>query len=50
MLSNVIFHNGHTHHILLEWINTHNYNIIEIGETGIKYPRKEVLITNYSSI
>lgn len=50
MLSNVIYHNGNTHHILIEWVNTHGYNIIEIGETGIKYPRKEVLITNYETL
>lgn len=47
MLSNVVYHNGNNHHMLLEWIKTHSYNIIEIGETGAKYPRKEVLITNY---
>lgn len=50
MLSNVVHHNGNTHHLLLEWINTHGYNLIEIGETGKKYPRKEVLITNYKPI
>jgi len=50
MLSNVVHHNGNSHHILLEWINVHKYNTIEIGETGKKYPRKEVLITNYDSI
>ena len=50
MLSNVVYHNGNSHHILLEWINTHGYNTIEIGETGAKYPRKEVLITNYEPI
>jgi adenine-specific DNA-methyltransferase len=48
MLSNVLFHNGNSHHILNEWVKNHNFNIIEIGETGIKYPRKEVLITNYN--
>lgn len=50
ILSNVIHHNGSTHHILIEWINTHGYNVIEIGETGIKYPRNEVLITNYKPV
>jgi len=50
MLSNVVHHNGNSHHILLEWINTHGYNTIDIGKTGIKYPRKEVLITNYEPI
>jgi adenine-specific DNA-methyltransferase len=50
ILSNVLYHNGNSHHLLLEWIKNHNFNTIEIGETGIKYPRKEVLITNYKSI
>lgn len=48
MLSNVINHNGKKHHLLIEWINEHGFNIIPIGKTGIKYPREEVLITNYN--
>lgn len=47
MLSNVIEHKGKIHHLLKEWIEVHNFNIIEIGKIGIKYPRVEVLITNY---
>jgi adenine-specific DNA-methyltransferase len=47
MLSNVIYHRGKTHNLLIEWARTHEFNIIDIGETGIKYPRREVLITNY---
>ena len=47
MLSNVIEHNGKMHNILIEWIKSHNYKIYTIGQTGSKYPRKEVLITNY---
>lgn len=47
MLSNVLYHNGKAHNILLKWLETNNYNVYEIGVTGIKYPRKEVLITNY---
>lgn len=48
MLSNVVQHNGKTHHILLDWVHEHNYNLINIGKTGIKYPREEVVITNYN--
>lgn len=48
MLSNVIEHRGKKHHLLIEWIQTHGYNVVEIGKTGIKYPRTEVLITNYN--
>ena len=47
MLSNVISHKGKVHHLLLDWIREHGYNLINIGKTGIKYPREEVLITNY---
>lgn len=47
MLSNVTEHNGKKHHILIDWIKEHDYNLIPIGETGIKYPRKEILVTNY---
>ncbi|MFP5453344.1 DNA adenine methylase [Parvimonas sp. G1604] len=47
MLSNVVKHNGKEHHVLLDWIQEHGYNMIDIGKTGIKYPREEVLVTNY---
>lgn len=48
MLSNVLHHKGKNHHLLIEWIHTHEFNVVEIGKTGIKYPRIEVLITNYN--
>lgn len=48
MLSNVIEHREKKHHLLIEWVQTHDFNIVEIGKTGIKYPRTEVLITNYN--
>ena len=48
MLSNVISHNGKVHHMLLDWVKEHGYNLITIGRTGIKYPREEVVITNYN--
>lgn len=47
ILSNVLVHKGRSHNLLLEWINEHKYNVTEVGKTGIKYPRTEVLITNY---
>jgi Adenine-specific DNA methylase len=47
MLSNVLCHNGKEHHLLKEWIEVHDFHVVEIGKTGMKYPRKEVLITNY---
>jgi len=47
MLSNVVSHNGKNHHVLLDWVQDHKYYLTEIGTTGIKYPRKEVIVTNY---
>lgn len=47
LLSNVVKHKGKTHHILLDWVKEHGYNLINIGKTGVKYPREEVVITNY---
>lgn len=49
MLSNVIEHNGKQHHLLLDWVEEHQFNIISVGKTGKKYPREEVLITNYKN-
>lgn len=49
MLSNVIEHNGRTHHLLREWIDSHGFTCEVIGKTSIKYPRVEVLVTNYAS-
>lgn len=48
MLSNVTTHRDKVHHLLLEWVASHGYHLYEIGQTGIKYPRTEVLITNYN--
>ncbi len=48
ILSNVISHNGKHHHILYDWVKEHNFYLDIIGQTGIKYPREEVIIKNYS--
>jgi len=48
MLSNILEHGEKKHHLLNEWVQTHNFIINNIGKTGIKYPRTEVLITNYN--
>ena len=47
ILSNVIVHNGRTHNLLQKWIKEHRFCVTEIGKTGIKYPRTEVVITNF---
>ena len=47
MLNNVLEHQGKTNNLLKEWISTHKYNMIEIGKTGVRYPRTEVLVKNF---
>lgn len=47
MLSNVIEHKGKRHHILEEWVSEHDFSLHIVGRTGIKYPRVEVVVTNY---
>lgn len=47
ILSNVIKHNGKEHVLLKNWVENNKFNIYTIGKTGIKYPREEVLVTNY---
>lgn len=47
ILSNVIYHNDETNHLLVEWIKTHKYNIKNIDNVGSKNSRDEVLITNF---
>ncbi len=47
MLSNVLEHRGKMNNILIEWIDTHDFEVVDIGRTGIKFPRYEVLIKNF---
>ena len=47
ILSNVIYHNDETNHLLAEWIRTHNFNVKNIDNVGSKNSRDEVLITNF---
>lgn len=47
MLSNVIEHQGKVNHMLKEWVATHGYAVVEIGKTGSRYPRTEVLVKNF---
>lgn len=47
MLSNVIEHQGKVNHMLKEWVDTHRYTVVEIGKTGSRYPRTEVLVKNF---
>lgn len=47
LLSNVIEHKGKKHELLLNWIATHNYTMIDVGVSGWRYTKHEVLIKNY---
>ncbi|WP_225744451.1 DNA adenine methylase [Marinilactibacillus sp. Marseille-P9653] len=47
MLSNVMEHQGRINNLLKEWTEQHRYECIEIGQSGARYPRTEVLIKNY---
>lgn len=47
ILSNVIEHKGKVNTLLLEWISENNYRITDIGKSGWRYTKNEVLITNY---
>lgn len=47
MLSNVVEHQGKINNLLKEWIEYNNYNVVQIGKTGTRYPRNEVLIKNF---
>lgn len=50
MLSNVLTHKGKTHNILKNWVDAHGFHLYTIGFTGIKYPRTEILVTNFESL
>lgn len=48
LLSNVIYHNGKTNELLLQWANSNNYKIIKLKPHAGRYgSREEVLIKNY---
>lgn len=47
MLSNVTQHNGKKHTILTNWLSKRDYTVVDMGETGAKYPRVEVLVKNF---
>ena len=47
MLSNVIKHNGKEHTVLIDWIKKNKYTIKDIGKSGWRYTKNEVLIKNF---
>lgn len=47
LLSNVIHHNGKTNHILEDWLKQRKYTVIDIGASGRKYVRNEIIVKNF---
>lgn len=47
MLSNVIYHKDKINNLLLKWIHEHNFKVVEIGTSGWRYTKNEVIIKNY---
>ncbi|WP_462421306.1 DNA adenine methylase [Salinicoccus sp. Marseille-QA3877] len=47
ILSNAIEHKGETNHLLVDWIKKNDYNIVDLGKSGWRYSKKEVIIKNY---
>lgn len=47
MLSNVLHHRNKTNHLLIEWIQEHNFKVVDVGTTGWRYAKNEVLIKNF---
>lgn len=47
MLSNVIYHKDKTHHLLIDWVQKNKFKLVNLGVTGSRYKKEEVLIKNY---
>lgn len=47
ILSNVLQHKNRKHNMLCEWIEEHGYRVIEIGTSGLRYSKEEILVVNY---
>ena len=47
ILSNVMHHKDRTNHLLQKWAEEHKFRVIEIGTSGWRYSKNEVLIVNY---
>lgn len=50
ILSNVLRHKGKENTTLIDWIKRNKYRVIDIGKSGWRYSKNEVLIVNYSEI
>lgn len=47
MLSNVIKHQNKLNHKLISWVEKNNYKCVNVGISGWRYAKNEVIIKNY---
>ena len=47
MLSNVLEHKDKKNELLIDWVHQNQYRVIDIGTSGWRYAKSEVLIVNY---
>lgn len=47
ILSNVLEHNNRTNDLLMQWVKENNYSIINVGSSGWRYKKNEILVINY---
>jgi len=48
ILSNVLIHQNKTNNLLLEWIQEHNFFLINIGPSGWRYSKDEIIVKNFN--
>ena len=47
MLSNVTEHKGKVNNRLIDWANLNNFKVIELGISGWRYTKNEIIVINY---
>lgn len=47
VLSNIKEHKTQINTHLIEWVNKNRYNLKELGVSGWRYAKNEIVITNY---
>lgn len=45
-MSNVKEHKGRTNVQLIEWAHANNFRIVEMGLSGWRYAKNEIIVTN----
>lgn len=47
MLSNVVHHKDKVNHLLLKWVHEHKYRLVDVGTSGWRYTKNEVIVKNF---